>query len=111
MRGIVCVLGFAVSLGATAASAGPCTTEIADVEKAVNAPNSPYVPMARQTVAAQDGRQPTPSSVASAEQRADAHYNEVLGKAKALDAANNSDCKEVVRELKLLVGMNPKKAD
>jgi hypothetical protein len=109
MREILCVLGLAAAMGATAASAGPCTTEITDVEKAVNAPNSPYVPTARQTIAAQDSRQPTPSSVATAEQRADAHYNEVLGKAKALDAANSSDCKEVVRELKLLVGMNPKK--
>jgi hypothetical protein len=108
MRKIVCMLGFAVALGATAAAAGPCTTEITDVEKAVNAPNSQYVPTARQTIGAQDGQQPTPSSVASAEQRANAHYNEVLGKAKSLDAANNSDCKQVVRELKLLVGMNPK---
>jgi hypothetical protein len=109
MREIICALGLVVALGATAASAGPCTTEIADVENAVNAPNSQFVPTARQTIGAQDSRQPTPSSVATAEQRADAHYNEVLGKAKALDAANNSDCKEVVRDLKLLVGMNPKK--
>jgi hypothetical protein len=107
MREIVCALGFAAALGATAASAGPCTTEIAAVENAVNAPNSQYGPTARQTIGAQDGRQPTPSSVATAEQRADAHYGEVLSKAKALDAANNSDCQQVVRELKLLVGMNP----
>jgi hypothetical protein len=29
----------------------------------------------------------------------------VLNKAKALDAANNPDCQNVVKELKLLVGM------
>jgi hypothetical protein len=97
--------GMALALGAASAHAGPCTSEIAQIEQAVNAPNSQYGPTARQSVGAQDSRQPTAASIAAAQKRADNHYDEVLAKAKSLDAANNSDCQSVVKELKLLIGM------
>ncbi len=94
-------LGFS----SAAANAGPCTSEIDKIEKAVNAPNSIYTPMARQSVGAQDSREPTPESIASAQKRADTHYDDVLKEAKALDAANNPKCQEVVKKVKELVGM------
>lgn len=94
-------LGFA----GVAASAGPCTSEIDKIEKAVNAPNSMYAPTARQSIGAQDSHQPTPESMAQAEKRADTHYQDVLNEAKTLDAANNPKCQEVVAKVKDLVGM------
>ena len=99
------VVGAVLGLGVANAQAGPCSTEIAKIEQAVNQPNSQFAPTARQSIGAQIDRQPTPESVARAEQKADTHYFEVLNKAKALDAANNPDCKKVVDEVKLLVGM------
>ena len=105
MRRLVPVVGLVFILGIARAHAGPCSTEITQIEQAVNQPNSQYGPTARQTVGAQDSQQPTPSSIAAAEKRADTHYLDVLNKAKALDAANNADCQNVVKELKLLVGM------
>jgi hypothetical protein len=88
-----------------AANAGPCTSEIDKIEKAVSQPNSMYGPTARQTVGAQDSREPTPESIARAEKKADAHYQDVLNEAKTLDAANNPKCQEVVKKVKDLVGM------
>lgn len=105
MQRLVPVAGLVFGLGIAGAQAGPCSSEITQIEQAVNQPNSQYGPTARQTVGAQDSRQPTASSIAAAEKRADNHYLDVLNKAKALDAANNSDCQKVVNELKLLVGM------
>jgi hypothetical protein len=101
-----CLLGLAfLVFSGAAASAGPCTSEIDKIEKAVSAPNSMFGPTARQTVGAQDSHQPTPGSIARAEKRADTHYDDVLNEAKALDAANNPKCQEVVKKVKDLVGM------
>jgi hypothetical protein len=94
-----------VAISVATAHAGPCSAEIEKIEKLVANPNSGIAPTARQTVGAQLSRQPTPESIARAEQKADSHYDEVLSKAKSLDAANNPDCTKVVAELKLLVGM------
>jgi hypothetical protein len=49
--------------------------------------------------------QPTSESVAGAEVDAYTHYQNVLNEAKALDAANNSDCQRLVAKVKDLVGM------
>jgi hypothetical protein len=87
------------------AHAGPCTSEIERVEKAVNEPGSVYAPTARQSVGAQVHRQPTPSSVAQAEQRADSRYDAALDRARALDNQNSPDCAEAVKQLKELVGI------
>ena len=91
--------------GVTTSWAGPCTSEILAVEKAVNEPNSPYAPTARQSIGAQMGRQPTPSSVARAEEKADSGYAAALDRARALDNQNNPDCAQAVKQLKELVGM------
>ena len=92
-------------LGAGCAQAGPCSADIAKIEKALNAPNSPFGPTARQTVGAQLGRQPTPASMARAEQKADTNYQTVLTRAQTLDNQNNPACKKAVKKLKALVGM------
>ena len=94
-----------LALGIGCAQAGPCSADIAKIENALNAPNSPFGPTARQTVGAQLGRQPTPSSMARAEKKADTNYQTVLTRAQALDNQNNPACKKVVKKLKALVGM------
>jgi hypothetical protein len=94
-----------LALGVGCAQAGPCSADIAKIEKALNAPNSPFGPTGRQTVGAQTGRQPTPSSMARAEQKAGSHYQAALTKAQTLDNQNNPACKKAVKKLKALVGM------
>ncbi len=94
-----------LGLASVAANAGPCTSEIDKIEKAVSNPNSGLGPTARQSIGAQDSRQPTPESIARAEKHADTHYDDVLKEAKALDAANNPKCEAVVKKVKDLVGM------
>ena len=94
-----------LALGIGCAQAGPCSADIAKIENALNAPNSPFGPTARQTVGAQLGRQPTPASMARAEQKAGSHYQAALTQAQTLDNQNNPACKKTVKKLKALVGM------
>jgi hypothetical protein len=94
-----------LALGVGCAQAGPCSADIAKIEKALDAPNSPLGPTGGQTVGAQLGRQPTPSSMARAEQKADTNYQTVLTRAQTLDKQNNPACKKAVKKLKALVGM------
>ena len=94
-----------LALGVGCAQAGPCSADIAKIEKALNAPNSPFGPTGRQTVGAQLGRQPTPASMARAEQKAGSHYQAALTQAQTLDNQNNPACKKAVKKLKALVGM------
>jgi hypothetical protein len=94
-----------LALGVGCAQAGPCSADIAKIEKVLNEPNSPFGPTARQSVGAQMGRQPTPSSMARAEQKAGSHYQAALTQAQTLDNQNNPACKKAVKKLKTLVGM------
>jgi hypothetical protein len=94
-----------LALGVGCAQAGPCSADIAKIEKVLNEPNSPFGPTARQSVGAQMGRQPTPSSMARAEQKAGSHYQAALTQAQTLDNQNNPACKKAVKKLKALVGM------
>ena len=94
-----------LALGVGCAQAGPCSADIAKIEKVLNEPNSPFGPTARQSVGAQMGRQPTPSSMARAEKKADTNYQAVLTQAQTLDNQNNPACKKAVKKLKALVGM------
>jgi hypothetical protein len=75
-------------LGAASAHASPCTTAIAQFEKAVrqSANNPDAGPMVPQSIAAQLDRQPTPASVKQAEQRVQASFNAAIARAKRLDA-------------------------
>ena len=101
----VSMTGVILALGIGSAQAGPCTADIAKIEKAVSEPNSPFGPTARQTVGAQLGEQPTPASMARAEKRAGSRYEAALKRAQALDNQNNPACKKAVKKLKALVGM------
>jgi hypothetical protein len=81
----------ALGLSIGSAHAGPCSAEIAQFELAVrqSAANPNAGPMARQSIAAQIDRQPTPSSVKRAEERAQAKFAATLARAKRLDARGN----------------------
>ena len=105
MPRFILMTGVILALGIGCAQAGPCTADIAKIEKAVSEPNSPFGPTAPQSVGAQLGRQPTPSSMARAEQKAGSNYQAALTRAQALDNQNKPACKKAVRKLKALVGM------
>jgi hypothetical protein len=102
---VVAITGAMLALGLGSAHAGPCTADIQKIEKMLSEPNSPFGPTARQSVGAQLGRQPTPSSMARAEQKAGSNYQAALTRAQALDNQNNPACKKAVKKLKALVGM------
>jgi len=86
-------------LGVVPAQAGPCSSEIARFEQAVrrSAGNPSAGPMARQSVAAQIDRQPTPASIRRAQQRARVAFNAALARAKRLDARGNPGCAQALR--------------
>ena len=105
LTGLILMTSALLALGVGCAQAGPCSADIAKIEKVLNEPNSPFGPTARQSVGAQMGRQPTPSSMARAEQKAGSHYQAALTQAQTLDNQNNPACKKAVKKLKALVGM------
>jgi len=88
-----------LSVCATAAQAGPCSSEIAQFQQAVRASagNPNAGPYARQTVAAQLGEQPTPASIRRAQRRAQAAFAATLAHAKRLDARGNEGCFQALR--------------
>jgi hypothetical protein len=88
---IASIVAAALGLSITTAHAGPCTSKIAQFEKAVrqSAGNPNAGPMARQSIGAQLDRQPTPASVKRAEQQAQAAFAATLARAKRLDAQGN----------------------
>ena len=93
--------GAALSLGIASAHAGPCTSAIAQFERALrqsaNDPGSG--PTARQSIGAQLSHQPTPSSVKRADERAQTNFAAALARAKRLDArGNRSGCKRALAE-------------
>jgi len=81
----------ALGLSIAAAQAGPCTSKIAQFEKAVrqSAGNPNAGPMAPQSIGAQLDRQPTPASVERAERQAQSTFAATLARAKRLDAQGN----------------------
>ena len=97
--------GAALSLGIASAHAGPCTSAIAQFEQTLRqSGNQPDAgPTARQSVGAQLGHQPTPSSVKRAEERAQTNFAGALARAKRLDArGNRSGCKRALAEARRL---------
>jgi hypothetical protein len=95
---IACTSNF---LAYGSAQAGPCTTDIAQFESVIRQsgrdPDTGL--MAQQTIGAQLGHQPTPSSVKRAEERAQTNFAGALARAKRLDArGNRSGCKRALAE-------------
>ena len=85
------VVAAALGLSIAPAHAGPCTSKIAQFEKAVrqSAGNPNAGPMGPQSIGAQLGYQPTPASIKRAEERAKATFAATLARAKRLDKQGN----------------------
>jgi hypothetical protein len=102
------VAGAALCFGVASAQAGPCTTAIARFERAVrqSADNPNAGPMARQSVGAQLGYQPTPASIRRAQDRAWAAFDASLARAKRLDArGNRAGCTRALAAAKRLYNL------
>ena len=92
----------------TAAYAGPCTDEIAKLQKIADDTRAGGFtgPTANQTIGAQLHHQPTPNSIAVAENMASGKVDAVLTSAKSLDGAGKeADCMEAVAKAKLLLNV------
>ena len=97
---------------AAAAQAGPCATQIAQVEQQIrlaqasSPPEGAGEPSAPQSVGAQLHHQPTPQSVKSAESRARADSATALDRARKADAAGDAAaCAKALAEAKALYGL------
>ncbi len=95
-----------------AADAGPCTAQIAAVERQIREaqtagqPGGPGVPSAPQSVGAQLHHQPTPGTVERAEHRANAAGDAALDRARNADAAGDAAaCSKALQEARDLYGV------
>jgi hypothetical protein len=100
----------AVALLSTAsfAHAGPCTAQIAQIQRQMNADNTSVSegPSAPQTIGAQLGRQPTPATVQNGEHEASALAQAALDRVrKADDAGSAAACREALAKFKNLYGL------
>jgi len=89
------LIGWALAFQAGgAAQAGPCTADIAQFEATVRqSGGDPDAGLtADQSVGAQLGHQPTPSSVRHAETRLQSKFSARMRRAKRLDAQGNPGC-------------------
>jgi len=105
---IVLLAALACIGGATAARAGPCTTQIAEVERylARIKPGPKSGPTAPQSIEAQLHHQPTPGSVQIAESRARADADAALDRARKADAEGDARaCTNALGEAKMLYGL------
>jgi hypothetical protein len=86
------------------AQAGPCTTDIAQFESVMRQsgrdPDTGL--MAQQTIGAQLGHQPTPSSVRAAENRVQSKFSARMARARLLDSQDNPGCAVALRAAKKL---------
>jgi hypothetical protein len=96
--------------GAVNAAAGPCTAQIAQVERSIRnaaAPTPDSGASAPQSVGAQLHHQPTPGSVEGAENRARADGLAALDRARKADAAGDAAaCAKAIEDAKLIYGLN-----
>jgi hypothetical protein len=105
------VAGFAIALFAlsqgfgVAAQAGECSSQIAELQHALEK-QPDLVGTAPQTIGAQLGKQPTPSSVAQAEAHSKGDVARMLEQAKALDGqGKEGECMAAVAKARLI--LNP----
>lgn len=105
---IVLLAGLACVGGVTAALAGPCTKQIAEVERYIQRSSSGPAggPTASQSIGAQLHHQPTPGSVQSAENKARADAEAALDRARKADAEGDAAaCTKALDEAKMLYGL------
>ena len=118
VRHATAVAGMALSLGAPPAHAGPCTDRIyqtdLEVAKLLNSAASQGRPAPQSTFATMH-RQPTPGSIASAEQQAgDLSTTDVQAITEAMDAARLADdagdgagCEKALSEVDRVLNRGP----
>ena len=108
-RGIAAVLVMGTALGplAVPAHAGPCTEKIAQFEQAVRqSAKTPIAgPTAPQSIGAQLGQQPTPSSVKHADVKAQTAFDAALARAQTLDAEGKRKCTQALAHAKRLYSL------
>jgi len=109
---IVVLAAAALLAGMAAAQAGPCTAQIAQVEERVaqlqanRRPGGAGEATAPQSLGAQLHHQPTPNSVDSAEQTANADAEIALGRARRADNAGDAaGCGAALQEATELYGL------
>ncbi len=105
---IVVLATVALIGGVAAAQAGPCTTQIAEVERylARIKPGPKSGATAPQSIEAQLHHQPTPGSVQAAEAKARADADAALDRARKADAEGDARaCTNALEEAKMLYGL------
>jgi hypothetical protein len=110
---IVTFAALALLGGSAVSYAGPCTTQISQVEQQIRAAAAKSRPggagdaSAPQTVDAQLHHQPTPNSVQSAEHTANADGDAALARARNADAAGDAGaCNKALAEAKAIYGID-----
>jgi hypothetical protein len=99
------IMSVAVLAGAGIAHGGPCTAQITQLERQIAAtvPGPESGPTAPQALGAQLHRQPTPGTVAHAEQTANKDADAAVDRARKADAANDAAlCKAALKEARRL---------
>jgi len=93
--------------GVAVAEAGPCTRQIAEVERYIQRSTpAPGGPTAAQSIGAQLHHQPTPQTVESAESKARADAAAALDRARKADAAGDARaCSKALDEAKVMYGL------
>jgi hypothetical protein len=109
---IVTFAALALIGGSVACNAGPCTSQIAQLERqvhrarATSPPGDAGDPSAPQSVGAQLHHQPTPGSIERAEHQAIADGDAALERARKADAAGDaSACAKALAEAKDIYGV------
>jgi hypothetical protein len=98
-----------IGLGMASAHADTCSDEIARLEALVDqSMSNPIVkPMSRQSIDAQLHHQPTQESVRRAEENAQGRFEEILERAKIMNAdGQTTECIQSVAEVKRLLGIH-----
>ena len=98
------VVPITLALALTSARANPCSDEIASLEMTINASESSptLVPTEPQSLGAQLHHQPTPQSVQRAEAAPSTELNDIVKRAKVLDAEGKTkECMDLVATGKL----------
>jgi hypothetical protein len=96
------VVSIALGLAVTSAHASACSDEIAQLEKAMPEKRAAAAPTAPQSIGAQLGHQPTPESMRRAEAAATTGVDDILNRAKTLDAEGKTkECMDLVATARL----------
>lgn len=106
MSRFVVLVTFAFIGAGVAAQAGPCTTEIAQLQRQIKSTGPANGPSGRQTIGAQLHHQPTPGAVENAQGKADADAAAALDRARKADAAGDAQgCHQAVDQARWLYGV------